>query len=177
VPCNDVTELLEVVLDNADHLRDYTFSKRTCGQGVGAASLLIDQLRGRPLDELLNKTAEAYLTEFPIPDELEEFLSLKHLFAIQGALEVYVGREAGGKADAFGDRVRRGRNDDSRADFGGHRHGENCVVRRLFVLRQSRGRASAERRTTCRARGRGGGSELDGDDVFVAADRADSRSA
>jgi len=101
VPCNDVTELLEVVLDNADHLRDYTFSKRTCGQGVGAASLLIDQLRGRPLDELLNKTAEAYLTEFPIPDELEEFLSLKHLFAIQGALEVYVGREAGGKADAF----------------------------------------------------------------------------
>ncbi len=101
MPCSDVTELLEVVLDDEDRLKEYTFSKRTCGQGVGAESLLIDQLRGRSLDELLNKTADAFLTEFPIVDPLEEFLSLKHLFAVQGALEVYVGREPGGKADAF----------------------------------------------------------------------------
>lgn len=101
MPCKDVTELLEVVLDGDDRLKEYTFSKRTCGQGVGAESLLIDQLRGRSLDELLHKTAEAFLTEFPIADPVEEFLSLKHLFAIQGALEVLVGREPGGKADAF----------------------------------------------------------------------------
>ena len=43
MPCKDVTELLEVVLDSEDRLLDYTFSKRTCGQGVGAASLLIEQ--------------------------------------------------------------------------------------------------------------------------------------
>lgn len=101
MPCSDVTEVLEVVLDAGDRLKEYTFSKRTCGQGVGAESLLIDQLQGRSLDELLNKTAEEFLSEFPIADPLEEFLSLKHLFAIQGALEVYVGREPGGKADAF----------------------------------------------------------------------------
>ena len=101
MPCKDVTELLEVVLDGEDRLKAYKFQKRTCGQGVGAESLLIDQLEGRSLEELLNKTAEDFLTEFPIFDEIEEFLSLKHLFAVQGALEVLTGREPGGKNAAF----------------------------------------------------------------------------
>lgn len=101
MPCNDVTELLEVTLDADERLVEYHFSKRSCGQGIGAASLLIDQLRGRSLNELLFKTAEEFLNEFPIPDETEEFLSLKHLFAIQGALEVYTGAESGGPNDAF----------------------------------------------------------------------------
>lgn len=101
MPCNDVTELLEVVLDGEDRLKAYKFLKRTCGQGVGVASLLIEQLEGRSLDELLNKTAEDFLAEFPILDEIEEFLSLKHLFAIQGALEVLTGRESGDQNAAF----------------------------------------------------------------------------
>ncbi len=101
MPCNDVTELLEVVLDGEDRLKAYKFLKRTCGQGVGAASLLIEQLEGRSLDELLNKTAGDFLAEFPIFDEIEEFLSLKHLFAIQGALEVLTGRESGDQNAAF----------------------------------------------------------------------------
>lgn len=101
MPCNDITEVLEVVLDADDRLKDYALAKRSCGRGVGVASLLIDQLGGRTLDELLHKTAEEYLTEFPIEDETEEFLSLKHLFAIQGALEVLTGTEPGGKDDAF----------------------------------------------------------------------------
>lgn len=101
MPCKDVTELLEIVLDSEDQLADYMFSKRTCGQGVGAAALLIDQLRGRSAEELLHKTAAEFLDEFPIADPIEEFLSLKHLFAIQGALEVYAGVEAGRASDAF----------------------------------------------------------------------------
>ncbi len=101
MPCKDVTEVLEVILDPEDRLADYTFSKRTCGQGVGAAALLIEQLRGRTTAELLHKTAAEFLEEFPIADPIEEFLSLKHLFAIQGALEVYAGVEAGRASDAF----------------------------------------------------------------------------
>ena len=101
MPCNDVTEVIEVVLDRDDRLKDYRFSKRTCGQGVGAQSLLIDQLGGRPLDELLVMTAEEFLAEYPIDDPVEEFLSLKHLFAVQGALEVLTGKEPGGKDDPF----------------------------------------------------------------------------
>ncbi|MFP6598190.1 MAG: hypothetical protein VCC01_12095, partial [Candidatus Hydrogenedentota bacterium] len=55
MPCKDVTELLEVVLDENECLKSYSFSKRSCGQGVGAQSLLIDQLAGRALNELLFK--------------------------------------------------------------------------------------------------------------------------
>ncbi len=101
MPCKDVTELLEVVLDENECLKSYSFSKRSCGQGVGAQSLLIDQLAGRALNELLFKTADEFLDEFSIPNSTEEFLSLKHLFAIQGALEVYTGAEPGGVNDAF----------------------------------------------------------------------------
>lgn len=101
MPCKDVTELLEVVLDSDERLKDYTFSKRTCGQGVGMANLLIEQLRGRSAAELQCKTAQEFLAEFPIADPVEEFLSLKHLFAIQGALEVYAGAESGAKESAF----------------------------------------------------------------------------
>ncbi len=101
MPCKDVTELLEVVLNADDSLKDYRFSKRTCGQGVGMADLIIEQLRGRSMKELLDKTAQDFLAEFPIPDPVEEFLSLKHLFAIQGALEVYAGIESGTKQSAF----------------------------------------------------------------------------
>jgi hypothetical protein len=99
MPCNDITEIIQVVLDEQDCLKAYTFTKRTCGQGVGVASLLLDQLKGRRVDDILECDAQRFLTDYPVEDELEEFLSLKHLFAVQGALEVLVGRESGGPED------------------------------------------------------------------------------
>jgi hypothetical protein len=101
MPCKDVTELIRVVLDESDCLKEYVFAKRSCGQGVGAESLLIGQLGGMSLEALLAYTAESFLSEFPIQDELEEFLSLKHLFALQGALEVLTGKEPGRAGDPF----------------------------------------------------------------------------
>lgn len=99
MPCSDVTEVMQVTVDADDRLKDYWLAKRSCGRGVGAGSLLMEQLAGRSVDELLVIDAEAYLHEFPIEDELEEFLSLKHLFAIQTALEVLTGKTPGGKND------------------------------------------------------------------------------
>lgn len=101
MPCQDVTEVLEVTLDADDCLESYAFNKRTCGQGVGQASLLEDWLKGRPASYFLTAQAAAFLEEFEITDSLEEFLTLKHLFAIQGALEVLTGAEPGGVNDAF----------------------------------------------------------------------------
>ncbi len=99
MPCSDVTEIIQVTLDADERLQDYYLAKRTCGQGVGAGNLLIEQFRGRTTDELLAYDAERYLAEFPVADELEEFLSLKHFFAIQSVLEVLVGKKPGGKDD------------------------------------------------------------------------------
>lgn len=100
MPCKDITELITVTLDREDRLDSYSFAKRTCGKAIGGEALLLEVLRGRTLNELLDTTAESFLTEFPPKDEIDEFLGLKHLFAIQGALEVLTGREAGG-VDAF----------------------------------------------------------------------------
>ncbi|MBM3289331.1 MAG: hypothetical protein FJY92_04195 [Candidatus Hydrogenedentes bacterium] len=99
MPCSDVTEIIHVELDAEDRLQDYYFSKRSCGQGVGAGNLLIDQLRGWSAERILEYDADRYLAEFPIEDELEEFLGLKHFFAIQSVLEVLTGKEPGGKDD------------------------------------------------------------------------------
>ena len=93
MPCSDVTEIIRVVVDADDRLKDYAFSKRTCGRGVGVASLLIEALRGQSVEALLGYDADRFLADHPAGDELEEFLGLKHLFAVQSALEVLTGRE------------------------------------------------------------------------------------
>lgn len=99
MPCNDVTEIVRVVLDDHDRLTHYAFTKRTCGQGVGVVSLLLGDLAGKSTDEILALEPASVLSRRRADDELEEFLTLKHLFAVQGALEVLTGREAGGPED------------------------------------------------------------------------------
>ena len=99
MPCNDITEIIRVVLDDHDQLTHYAFTKRSCGQGVGVVSLLLDDLAGKTADEILDIQPGEMLALHPSEEELEEFLALKHLFAVQGALDVLIGREAGGPAD------------------------------------------------------------------------------
>lgn len=99
MPCNDVTEIIEVTIDGEDRLADYVYNKRTCGQGVGAGSLLIDQLRGWTAEALIEADVDAVRASIPFESDLEEFLALKHFFAIQSVIEVLTGKEPGGKGD------------------------------------------------------------------------------
>jgi hypothetical protein len=99
MPCNDITEIIRVVLDEHDRLKHYAFTKRTCGQGVGVTSLLLDELAGKTADEILATEPVDFIALHPSDEELEEFLTLKHLIAVQEALEVLTGRESGGPAD------------------------------------------------------------------------------
>lgn len=92
--------MMEVVVDADDRLKSYTFSKRTCGRGVGVATLLVDCLAGRTVDEILAYRPEDFLADYPVEDELEEFLGLKHLIAVQSVLEVLTGRASGGRHEA-----------------------------------------------------------------------------
>lgn len=96
MPCKDVTEVIEVILDESDALKAYSFRKRTCGQGVGVDSLLIDVLGGMAAEELLAISPEQFLETWPAGEPIEEFLGLKHLIALQSSLEVLLGRAAGG---------------------------------------------------------------------------------
>jgi hypothetical protein len=99
MPCSDVTELIRVVVDSNDVLKDYRFVKRTCGQGVGVDTLLLDQLAGQTVEAILAIEPEAFLEAHPVEDPIEEFLNLKHLIAVQSALEVLIGRARGGPKD------------------------------------------------------------------------------
>jgi len=95
MPCKDLTELIRIVVNDADELVDYRFVKRTCGQGVGADALLLAQLQGMRVPELLAWTPQDFLAAHPVPEGIEEFLTLKHLIAVQSALEVLTGAAAG----------------------------------------------------------------------------------
>jgi len=99
MPCKDVTEMITVAVDDGDRLAGYRFIKRTCGQGVGADGLLQDMLCGHTVDEILAIEPETFLETYPVELPIEEFLGLKHLIAVQSALEVLTGKAPGGPGE------------------------------------------------------------------------------
>lgn len=99
MPCSDVTELIRIELDEADRLAQYRFVKRTCGQGVGADSLILSAIQGKPAEEIIAIDPDAFMDAHPVEEDIEAFLTLKHLIAVQGALEVLLGRASGGPGE------------------------------------------------------------------------------
>ena len=96
MPCNDVTEVIRIDLDHEDSVTGYELTKRTCGRAVGALTLIGDWVKGRSATDLLSVDLDAFQAAHPAADDAEEFLYLKHLFAIQSGLSVYLGIDAGG---------------------------------------------------------------------------------
>lgn len=99
MPCSDVTELIHIELDDQDRLAGYRFIKRTCGQGVGADALILSALQGRTADEIMAIDPDDFMEAHPVEEDIEAFLTLKHLFAVQAALEVLSGRASGGPGE------------------------------------------------------------------------------
>lgn len=95
MPCNNLVEQIRVNLDDRDRLTGFRFSKQTCGQDIGASSLLTEFLLGLSVDELLTIDSERLLAVCRPEDDVRRFLYLKHLFAIQSVLSVYTGRSNG----------------------------------------------------------------------------------
>jgi hypothetical protein len=100
MPCEDVTETLHIQLDAEERLAQYALTKRSCGRQIGSHSRLLDLLKGQTSEEILAITAESWCDLHPADNEIEEFLDLKHLFALQSALDVYCGKQPGGLTDA-----------------------------------------------------------------------------
>lgn len=99
MPCSDVTELIRVELDAEDRLKHYHFIKRTCGQGVGHEALLLGVLAGKSIDAILAFDPATFCEDHPVDSEIEEFLTLKHLVAVQSVLEVLTGQSSGAVQD------------------------------------------------------------------------------
>lgn len=99
MPCNDVSEIIHIAIDGEDRLAAYAFTKKSCGQDVGVQSLLGDHLHGKTVDEILDIDPESFLQQYSPAEPIEEFLALKHLIAVQSALDVLTGKESGGPND------------------------------------------------------------------------------
>ncbi len=95
MPCEDVTEIIVLRLDAEDRLTGYELTKRTCGKAVGLVSLLEEEVVGQRAEDLLNADIDEFLDRHPTEDEAEEYLHLKHHFAIRAGLAVLLGHDSG----------------------------------------------------------------------------------
>lgn len=99
MPCNDVTELIRLRIDDEDRLLGYQLIKKTCGRAVGEQSLLAAELAGSTAAQVLAWTGDAFAEKFPTASDEELVLQLKHLFAVQAGLRTLLGLEPGGVSD------------------------------------------------------------------------------
>ncbi len=99
MPCSDVTEILTITLDPEERITHYTLSKRTCGGGVGNSSLLRKWISNRSANEVLSATPELVLASLPTRSTTWEFLTVKHLLAVQCGLKALLGFSDSGPAD------------------------------------------------------------------------------
>ena len=99
MPCTDVTECIEVVLDAEDRLVSYALRKRTCGRAVGAEALLDTLLTGKTASGIARLVPDDLLAQYRPSNDTEAFLALKHLFAVQAACAVLSGAAPGGRRD------------------------------------------------------------------------------
>ena len=101
MPCEDVTEVLDLVLDAEDRVESFTLQKQTCGAPVGSRLSLLDFVAGRPAGELIDRSLTQVLPDDLSVKFIDEFMLTKQLGALQGAIGVYLGRAAGGLGEAF----------------------------------------------------------------------------
>lgn len=99
MPCLEIGEKLQVVLDRNEQLISYCLSKISCGKAVGVEPFLLDRLKGRTATELMAMTPDDFRRGLPVRTEIEQFIGLKHFIALKSALEALTGRQAAG-ADA-----------------------------------------------------------------------------
>jgi len=92
MPCDDITEWVELKLNSKDRLNDYSVTKRTCGAEIGNQSFLLELFRGESLSDIMAMEPEALLGQVQVDNETDEFFALKHLFALQETLSSFVGR-------------------------------------------------------------------------------------
>lgn len=99
MPCNDITDIVQIRLDENDRVTDYALNKRTCGGTVGEDKLIGPWLFRRTAGQVVETTLEQFLGKLRTTSDLKEYLALKHFLAVRTALEIAAGRESGGLRD------------------------------------------------------------------------------
>lgn len=100
MPCQDQTEMLELMVNDKDQLQTFRLQKISCGKTVGEETLL-PYVQGKTIDEILQGTLQELVPDLEQQRHLEEFLLFKQFFSIRAALQVLVGQSSGQVNEPF----------------------------------------------------------------------------
>ena len=95
MPCKDVTDIIEIVLDFENRLKSYSLHKKTCGRDVKSDISIESWLKGRTADEIADTSLEGFLESAEIEDSALEYLYVKHFLAAKSSLSVMLGKSSG----------------------------------------------------------------------------------
>ena len=95
MPCGDITERTKIRIDKESRLISYNYNKKTCGGAVGPESMIIDGLKGKRAEEIINLSEIDFFKFDNFENKIDEFLNLKHFFAVKSALKVFLGVTSG----------------------------------------------------------------------------------
>ena len=95
MPCQEISEVITVVLDGSEHLRYFLFEKITCGKIVPLSGKLNDFCQGMDLGALETLELDAVVRALAVSDEETFFLVEKELDALQSVDANYRGSERG----------------------------------------------------------------------------------
>jgi len=98
--CRDTSEIIKIVLDPDERLRDYSFQKESCGRLIGEENLIGRWLFGKSADEILEIDLADFEKIVAQENDIKHFLALKHFVAIQKGLAVLLGLTSGGLDDS-----------------------------------------------------------------------------
>ena len=99
MPCNDVTEEIQIIIDKDNKIISYDLKKRTCGRSLGAPAVISNEICGLDMDYILAGDDDVLLGEKANTKHARKFIALKHLFALKSVLAVYRGVESGLKCN------------------------------------------------------------------------------
>ncbi len=98
MPCDDITDTLELWLDPDDKIEDYALTKRTCGAEVGHQAFLMPLVEGMVIDELARSDYDFLLPHTEGLDDDQNFLAFKHFIALREAATALTGRASDASA-------------------------------------------------------------------------------
>lgn len=101
MPCDDLSEVVTVVLDGEERLRYFLYEKLTCGKIVPLSGRLNDLCRGMTIGAIERLTVEGAAGALGLHDDESLYLVDKELDALQSALANYRGSEPGPDPDRY----------------------------------------------------------------------------
>lgn len=99
MPCNNISDVLELTIGSDDKIADYSLTKRSCGGAVPASRTIKTWLSSITIDELLLVNPDQFLNAHPTDDEVLEYLLLKHFFSARAGAAAILGKEPFGAED------------------------------------------------------------------------------